>query len=249
MLIVYRTDFAGRDEHVVDTYQIPGARYICFTDRTELPAPWEVHPPKVIFECPRLTNIYHKLHPHKVLPPHSQSVYLNASEGLTKDPTPCLKSGFIAAHRHRLRNCLFEEAKFCRDAGIVAAEETKKQVDSYAGKVKERPTGLWETGALVRCVNHGSDLIGELWWEHIKLYSERDQISLAYINTQFEQIVDIPGDFSNSEYFHFTPHGGPLPADPEEARRRFPNYMRRRDEWAANAKQSLQAQEDAALLV
>lgn len=256
-LIVYGTDFAGRDERVSEVCAIRGARYICFTDRnaSELPAPWEAHPPVKQFECPRLTNIWHKLHPHLVLPDHALSLYLNASVGLIADPTVTLKSGFsgFALQRHRHRHCLFEEAKFCRDIGVTDPEELKPQLQDYSSKVKlvQRPTGLWEAGALIRDNSKQTQLVDSLWWEHLCRYPKRDQVVLAYLNTQYDSwfthgmITDIPGTFDNSEYFTLTSHGGPLPCSSVEAFRRFPMYMKRKAQWAENVRRLSPEQDDA----
>lgn len=256
-LIIYGTDFAGRDKSIEEGYVIPGVRYILFTDRdsTEVPAPWEARPPQQLFRCPSLTSKWHKLHPHRVLPTHRLSLFMDASLRLLADPTVVLNSEFsgFAAHRHRHRNCLFAEAEFCRSIGVADPEELKSQLKDYASMItpQQRPTGLWETGVLIRNDNRQTRFINSLWWQHILRYSKRDQISLAYLNARYHSlfpqgmITDLPGTFDDSTYFKLTSHGGPLPVNHVEAWRRFPGYMQRREEWAENVKQLSQVPDDA----
>ena len=239
-LIIYVTDFAGRDESVSEVCEIPDARYILFTDRdlSEVSGVWEVHPPVKRFECPALTSRWHKLNPHLFLPEHELSLFLDASVGLKADPTVGLKSGFsgFAIQRHRHRNCLFTEAQFCQDIGVTNPEELKPQLQYYSKLVKpeQRPTGLWETGALIRDNSTQTQLINSLWWEHLYRYPKRDQVVLAFLNTQHSyqfpcgMITDIPGTFDDSEYFALTKHGGPVLYDKVKARKQFPAYMTRK---------------------
>ena len=259
--IIYTTDFAGRDEVLCDPIKIPGVRYICFTDRDacDVPSVWEIHAPAKLFDCPRLTNIWHKTHPHVFLPEHDLSLYLNASVELLADPRNALKPGFegFAAMRHRHRSCLFEEAKYCRDIGVTEPESLRPQLEYYAVMVppEKRPTGLWETGALIRDNGLPTQVMNALWWEHLFRFPRRDQVVLAFLNTQHQayfkegMITDLPGTFSNSEYFKLTSHGGPAPYSETEAFKRFPLYMRRKEQWAERVRQSSRGLDDVVRLV
>lgn len=236
MLVIYRVDFAGRDEKFADTYIVEDAHYICFTDRPQfVEYPWEPWYPKRHLLCPRMTALWHKTHPHEILPKHDHSIFMNAGVGLLKDPTPVLQPGF-GLQRHRHRNDLFEEAAFCRDIGVITQEDYLRQTTSYMRQVGKRPSGLWESGALIRDSSDQTVKTNEEWWKHIQRYSNRDQVSLAFLNTLSEFIYDIPGNFDDPEYFHLVPHGGPLPTDPAELRDRFPEYWRRKQAWEERVK-------------
>lgn len=257
-LIIYMVDFAGRDEVLCDPVRLPDTRYICFTDRdaSDVPDIWEVHKPVKWFACPKLTSIWHKTHPHLFLPEHRFSLWLDASVGLKDFPPGILKSGFsgFAAMRHRTRVCLFEEAEFCRDIGVSDPEKLKRQLAHYTAMIPpaRRPTGLWETGALLRDNSMVTQITNKLWWEHLVIYPRRDQVVLAYLNSQHRglfangMITDFPGTFSDSKYFTLTSHGGPLPEDPAEATKRFPAHMERKEQWAESVRQS--SQERAAVV-
>lgn len=245
MLIVYRIDFAGRDNELVEVCPIEGARYICFTDRAELPEPWESRPAQKTLPCPRMTGLWHKTHPHEILPPHDNSIFVNGNVGISKDPTPLIAAG-MGIHRHRWRKCLFEEAKFCRDTGLITPRECTRQLNAYRSNVEVRPTGLWESGAIIRDNAESTRKFCEAWWQHIQEYTERDQVSLAYLNYLHSLIYDLPGDFATSEYFYLVPHGGPLPLDPNKRKLLFPEYSRKREQWnKEHAKQLSQEQEGA----
>lgn len=245
MLVIYTVDFAGRDEKFADTHVIEDAQYICFTDRPEaVDYPWEPRRPRHYLMCPRMTSLWHKTHSHVILPKHDHSIFLNAGIGLLKDPTPEFKAGF-GLQRHRHRNDLFEEARFCRDIGIMTPEDYLRQTSYYLSRVGKRPSGLWESGALIRDSGRRTAEVNEAWWDHIQRFSNRDQVSLAFLNSLSNFIYDVPGDFDNPEYFHLTPHGGPLPVDPAELRERFPGYWQRKKAWEESVKQLSLALDDA----
>jgi hypothetical protein len=244
MIVIYRIDFAGRDFELAETCQIEGARYLCFTDRESLPEPWEAVPAQRLFSCPRITGLWHKTHPHEILPPHDYSILINGNTSLLKDPTSLIRPG-IGMHRHRWRRCLFEEAKFCRNTGVMAPEECSRQLSAYKPHAIVRPTGLWESGAIIFDNTPITRKFNEEWWRHIQYYSERDQVSLAYLNYSYNLIYDLPDNLSTSEYFRVVYHGGPLPVDPVRRKLLFPEYSRRREQWnIEHAKQSLPEQED-----
>lgn len=228
-LIIYRTDFCGRDEEVVDTFVVPKARYICFTDRDKLPEPWEAWSPANMLLCPQMTARWHKLNPHYCLPPHRSSIYMDASIGLKKDPTPLLDTRF-GVHPHRERRSMQEEAEFCIKIGIGQKAIVQQQLRYYLCQ-SHKSRGLWETGCLVRHNNEFTRWINRQWWEQVQTFTPRDQISLAYLHDKLDFVQNLPGNLNTTEYFHFQGHGGPLPVDEAEARRRFPEYMKRRDAW------------------
>ena len=239
-VICYRNDFAGRDEEYVPVHITPGVRYLCFTDKPTLPKPWQAIRPHRYFSCPRVTSLWHKTHPHEILPKHSISVFMDASVGTKQDITPLLNSGFCV-HRHRHRNCLFKEAAFCKAAGLVDPAAVEEQCQRYADV--SPGSGLWESGVLIRGSHAENNEINELWWDEITRGTLRDQISLAYLHAKFQHITDLPGDFSDTEYFYtseiapgFEGHGGPLPVSSGELKVRFPRYFQRRQEWGENVR-------------
>ena len=168
---------------------------------------------------------------------------MNASVGTKQDITPLLNSGFCV-HRHRHRNCLFKEAAFCKSAGLVDPAAVEEQCQRYADV--SPGSGLWETGVLIRGSHAENNELNELWWDEITRGTTRDQISLAYLHAKFQHITDLPGDFSDSEYFYFEPHGGPLPASLDEIKARFPRYFQRRQAWDESVRRLSLAQGGAA---
>lgn len=128
-----------------------------------------------------------KLHPHLFFKNYDLSIYLdtrfiifgNITEFIERLLTPKFN---IYIFEHPDRNCIYSE--------ILAVIESKKENESIAIQVQNRykkrnfpqKIGLSENCLIVRrhntkdCIN-----LMEKWWEEIKIFSKRDQLSFNYV--------------------------------------------------------------------
>lgn len=190
-IAIYTCVTAHYDVVLPPLARTPGADYLLFTDDPGLRVRgWENRPlaPAAAGLPPNLQNRYHKLLPHKVLPPdYDVSIYLDANLRVRRDLTPLLAemAGFdIGLFPHELRNRVADEVEACiahgkiRDATVIRAE-----YDSYrAAGFPDAEDCLSENAILFR--RHGAvEVIAamEMWWDLVASHSGRDQISLPFV--------------------------------------------------------------------
>ena len=152
----------------------PGAVLVCFSD-FKPPEPWHWIPIKAEDQPNRQTKRI-KLLPWEHFGKWDVCIWRDANIEVTR--LPALKEGF-AAHRHRDRNCIFDEAKKCIEYGKDDPEVINAQIAKYADH--PRNWGLWENGMLYRRNTPEIRALCEDWWAEIESGSERDQISLPVV--------------------------------------------------------------------
>lgn len=83
--------------------------------------------------------------------------------------------------KHNRRNCLYKEAKYCLDIGKGKKEDIIKQINYYKQLGFPKNFGLYAPGIMIRKNNHDILKFMKLWYDEVKKYSCRDQISFPYV--------------------------------------------------------------------
>lgn len=187
----------------------PAARYILFTDNPDLKSEkWEVVPFDTQGLSPRRASRLPKLLPHRYLPEHDISVYIDHSltliepdiAGMARD---ALQGSEIAAYPHFERDCIYDEIEECLSLGKV---ERSRAEDFRKRLTKEqfpRQWGLLENALLVRRDTPVTRRVNELWFKEYITGPERDQFSLMYVLWRAE----IPhAEIGNARSFRRSPH-------------------------------------------
>ena len=171
-------------------YVNPNWDYICFTDEQTLIDTgrlgiWEIRPLAFAELDNTRNNRWHKIHPHKLLPNYNESIYLDANIDILSpylfDQIKSLNQPFILP-RHPSRNCIYDEydnvlAEFMDDPRRVIRE---LKLIRRSGMPKS--FGLTENNILYRRHNENAIIsLMEDWWEMIRTYSRRDQLSLMWL--------------------------------------------------------------------
>jgi len=165
----------------------PRVRYMLFTDNPSLQTRhWEVVPLDTLGLSPRRASRLPKLLPHRYLPEHDISLYIDASITLIEPDIlsiarDALQGVDIAAYPHFKRNCVFEEIDECIQLGKVNLEKA----DAYCNKLQKekfpRQFGLLENAFLLRRSTPLMTRINDLWFKEYISGPERDQFSLMYV--------------------------------------------------------------------
>lgn len=82
---------------------------------------------------------------------------------------------------HRKRSCIYDEGEFCVKKKKADKKEVERQLSFYKAEGYPEKNGLHASGLLLRRHTQQVKEFGELWWEQVKKYSHRDQISLPYV--------------------------------------------------------------------
>ena len=165
--------------------------YILFTDILFNKTNWTLLKIPAIVKNMKINDVkkqrFIKLHPHLFFKNYELSIYIdttfilfgNMTEFLERLLTPKFD---IYIFEHPDRNCIYSE--------VLAVIYYKKEKKDIAFKIKNRykklkfPShfGLSENCLIVRKHNKKNCIyLMEKWWEQIKNFSKRDQLSLSYV--------------------------------------------------------------------
>lgn len=178
-MIVYTASFGGR--RMAPNQAWPGCEMHCFSD-IQPPKCWHWHKVRDQGSDDANTRAARKL---KAFPwaafgdDWDSALWLDANYQLTRDPRSM--PGDMAIHRHRDRDCVYEEARICTRVGKDAAGVIAEQTGRYMDAGYPEHNGLWETAILFRRNTEAVKALCKDWWQEIESGSRRDQISLPVV--------------------------------------------------------------------
>jgi hypothetical protein len=167
------------------------SQYILFTDVKDTYEVWEAKyiDYKYISPDPQRASRYFKLNPHKVLPEHDISVWVDFSfiiriPNLVTFVKSTLGTNNIACYTHGCsslrRNCIYQEADVCCSVLLDDVMTMKSQMAKYKAEGFPKKYGLFSTGLIIRKNNKLVNEFNETWWNEICKGSKRDQLSQMY---------------------------------------------------------------------
>ena len=180
----------GKYDNISTFNKQEGFNYFLFSDIKYHGTNWTIISIPKLIEKVNVSNIkltrYFKLFPHLFFKDYELSIYIDASyiikgdlnELLLKTLNPSFNLYIL---QHPYRNKVFQEFV----AVIKFKKDTKKSVNKVKKKyIKEKfPDNLGLTQNCLIIRNHNNKIIIKLmkiWWNEIKNYSYRDQLSLNY---------------------------------------------------------------------
>jgi len=144
--------------------------------------------PMDIFKSDRLNAKMPKILPHLFVDDGitiwcDANIFLNDAN--LREIEQKLKQADVVVLTHPHRNCAYEEAQVCIDAGLDDADKIREQVKMYQSAKWPKNAGLYGCG-VVACnlLRENRWLLlrsFEIWWAHITRWSSRDQISFPVI--------------------------------------------------------------------
>jgi hypothetical protein len=207
--------------------------FLCFTDDPQLrPKHW-----RTVLMRPNLLDHSRasrmpKTQPHRFLPHHDWSLYVDNSlrlkvpprrifDYLAEAPSP------YVCFRHYERNCVYDEAAEVLRLGRDGPARVNAQMDAYRRLGYPPNNGLAKNAFILRR-HHDPHLpeVMEAWFNQILLWSRRDQLSLnpvmwsygfhpSYLPLQFSDYellewpysgnVRLPYDFEDARYLQIHP--------------------------------------------
>ena len=184
-IIVYTCNFGNYESVKEPIFYDSNAEYILFTDNENITCKyWKIIVIKEVLKDPRRLSRLPKILPHKYLPEHDYSVYIDSSmeikaKNIHDLVSKCLRGSDLALYRHSERNCVYKEIDFCKKSKYrnVDAYICDNTVDSYKKLNYPANNGLFENGFIVRANNNKTKLLNEQWWKEYLNSSERDQFT------------------------------------------------------------------------
>lgn len=187
MIIVYTCNIGHYDLYRNIFPKDNKVNYIYFTDDGVPVSGWKVLPVDTnIINSPRKLARYYKINSHLVLPEHDVSLWLDARFIIKEDAV----EKFVKQYRkndiscfyypYDKRHCAYDEAEACLESRLNGKHLIHKQVAKYKSEGFPEQYGLYATGIMIRRNNEDVKRFNEVWWNEVRDFSERDQISQCY---------------------------------------------------------------------
>jgi len=193
--VVYGALVGKYDDIPKHKHKMKGWDYILFTDVCVLREKngWEIRPLQHLVKGQDEDNNkiktarWHKTNPHQLFPDYEYSLWIDTNinvldNTLDKFVNASISKGSeISTIKHPLRDCIYEEAKACITSGKDAPGPIQEVITLLSEDDFPANYGLFETNLLFRKHNANNvKKVSELWWEVIRKYSRRDQLSFSY---------------------------------------------------------------------
>ena len=212
--VVYSAITGGYDTIKEPKFINPDWDYILFTDNPEIKSDiWQIRliENEENLDATRLARKV-KIMGHKYLQDYDYSIWIDGKleiyGNLEKYIRENRKSEPLLCFGHYLHDCIYQELDLCTK--LKKDDETlmNKQIEKYKKEGYPEHNGLVETGLLVREI-HNADVkkVMEIWWDEVKNYSTRDQLSFNYALWKNDTIYDSSEIFIYSnEYVELYKH-------------------------------------------
>ena len=208
MIVVYTAIFGNYDS-LAAVHDVPGVRFVAFTDSEINAKGWESIIPEKTEKTGRMENRKYKTRPNVLFPNAEFTIYMDGNLKLTKDPVSIVEEckGGLNVFNHDLRGCAYDEADVV--SGRFPKGVTEKQTRRYINEGFPKGYGLYWGGLIIR--DRGANSFNNFWWNELKSGIERDQVSLPYAiwSTGVELNVlegEIPFGGGSNKYCVRSPH-------------------------------------------
>ena len=214
-IVIYTAIFGKFDKLRKPKIIDKNIKYVCFTDRKIKCRPWEIKIVKPEFSNFRKNNRKYKILSHRYFGDFQYSIYLDGHFIIKKDLKKYigkwLGDNDIAVLEHPKKNCLYKEAEACIKGNKDNMELIQKQISKYKNEGYPENNGLTANGFIIRKHTQKIEEFNEMWWNEVKNYSARDQLSFCYViyklNMKYS-LIDIPHPLKgNSEFLKISYHG------------------------------------------
>ena len=171
------------------THMVKDWDYVCFTNNKNLiklgrVGNWQIRKSQFEKLDAKRNSGWHKTHPHVLFPEYEKSVWIDSNidvltDFLEKTLANTTKKLFVPIHYER--NCIYDEIDEVKKTGHDTPEKCDATYSFLRAEKMPEKYGLNETNIMLR--EHNDDLlksIDEMWWDCIKNYSKRDQLSFSY---------------------------------------------------------------------
>lgn len=218
-IAVYTSIFGSYDNLKNPVLRPENIDYFIVTDQ-EIPenSVWNVIDYKTVIPddivSPIERNRYVKIMPHKVFEKYDYSIYVDGNVFITSDLSILIKTldDFpIAMHRHKNRDCVYQEIEAC----ILKGKDSEKRLRKHEKLLREHGipehAGLLEATVIARkhsdcrCIS-----VMEKWWDEFQQYSKRDQISLVdslwTLGVSIDSVARLGDNIMDNHHFVIIPH-------------------------------------------
>lgn len=163
--------------------------YVCFTDQKFKTNIWKLKPiPENLKDLSSVKKQrYIKINAHEFLPEYDFSIWIDGNVDIKADLNNYIAKNCserdisVFVGQHPKRNCIYDEGTECIRQKKDTKENVEKQLIVYKAEGMPKNYGLPQTCIMLRRHNEEScKKLMKAWWEQVKRYSHRDQLSFNY---------------------------------------------------------------------
>jgi len=189
-MIVYTSIFNNNDRLPEPLIKNKNIEYICFTDglKRSKKSIWKIKTVDGIYDGTR-NNRYYKINSHLFFPSEEIVLYLDPTFLIIKDFYNKIEEWLgdkdIAIRPHPKRKSIYEEAEYLinnKPHKIDSKELIIKQMNMLKNEDYPESEPLCEGGFIIRRNTEQVKKFNEMWWNIVKNYSKRDQLSFNYVS-------------------------------------------------------------------
>lgn len=185
--VIYSAITGGYDDVKIPKVINPNFDYILFTDNDAIQSDfWEIR--KIDnqegLDKVRLARKV-KILGHEYLPEYDYSIWVDGKIQIVGNVEEYIKSYRrkepMLCFGHYINDCIYDEKELCLKVKKDTPEIMEKQMDKYRKEGYPKKNGLIDSCVLVR--DWRSDKLKKvmnIWWNEVKMYSCRDQLSFNY---------------------------------------------------------------------
>jgi hypothetical protein len=207
---IYTAIFGNYDDLKEPEVITKGWRYICFTDQDFKSDVWDIVKVPVM-ECgPAKTARYYKIMFHKHIESEF-SIWIDGTFVINTDLDKWwqrFQAPFTAV-KHPFDNCIYVDAYACLASGRGEKSMLERQVALYKALKIPKNNGLIASGVLMRQKIKVVTKFCDTWWEHVRRWSNRDQVAYGYANFMHPGVIKLTEwDYTREDDFFHIPHLG-----------------------------------------
>lgn len=210
-IVAYTAVFGKPDVLFEPCFEAWGVNLFCWTDlRFKEKSMWEMVHADLGDLPPAKRNRKVKIWFPAAWGGYEYSLYLDSTVELLVDPRELIQflepGSDICVFRHPDRDCLYEEARAVKRLRKAAPRLVDLQVAAYRERGAPPHSGLWACTVILR--RHTSFMrdFCRKWWEEVKRFSHRDQISFPVVVQETgAKVSTFPGSLLDNEFLSWRP--------------------------------------------
>jgi len=201
---------AGKDP-LIEEQCTEGAKFVAYTDFEKAESNWEVKPAYAHFKSPRRNSRHPKIQIHQYVDT-KYSLWMDANVQLLVPAQTVidewLKDADIALCKHNNRDCIYDEARICAEAGLDDPRVIVEQMLKYEKEGYGTHRGMGECTVIARRHTEKVEQFNNYWWSEHCRNSVRDQISFMYAADKAGLKVKLipPPNIYHHPWFKLRPH-------------------------------------------
>lgn len=207
--IIYTAIFGSYDSLKEPSIVTPGWRYVCYTNLNFKSNVWEIVKIPLPRDIdPRLLARYYKIFFYKEIN-FKYSIWIDGSFTINCDLNEWWNEKFkekITVIKHPHRDCIYDEAKVCIAQSRGDKQQIEMQMLTYHLQKYPHHNGLIQSGILMRENCEEVNELCERWFEHVRKFTTRDQLSFNYIFKDYPVNVIQDWKYGRNKEFIFTKH-------------------------------------------